>query len=54
MGSESDRIESRHFRVTTSKSADGFQILVIGFQKLYVFTKIYGNNCKFKTHLFLR
>jgi len=33
MGSESDTIESRLVRVTTTKRAAGFQILVISFQK---------------------
>jgi len=53
-GTESDTIESRLVRVTTSKRFVGFHILVSSFQKGYVFTKIYGNTCKLKTRFFLR
>ena len=52
-GTESDTIESRLVRVTTSKRFVGFHILVSSFQKGYVFTKIYGNTCKLKTRFFL-
>jgi len=48
MGTESDTIESRLVRVTTSKRPAAFQNLVCTFQKRYVFTKIYGNTCEMK------
>jgi len=46
MGTESDTIESHLVRVTTTKKPAAFQILVSSFQKCYVTTKIYGNNCE--------
>ena len=54
MGTESDTIESRLVRVTTSKRLVGFHILVSNFQKGYVLKKIYGDTCKLKTRFFLR
>ena len=41
MRTESDTIEFRLVRVTTSKRAVGFQILVSSFQRRYVFNKTY-------------
>jgi len=50
MGTESNTIESRLVRVTTSKIAAAFQILFRSSQKRHVTTKIYGNTRKLKTH----
>jgi len=54
MGTESDTIESRLVRVTTMKKPAAFQILVSSFQKSCVTTKIYGNTCELKIHLFFK
>jgi len=52
MGTESDTIESRLVRVTTTKKPAAFEIFVRSSQKCYFTTKIYGKTCKLKTHFF--
>ena len=49
----------RHVRISSCscynlEESSRFSNLFISFRKRYVFTKIYGNNCKLKTRFFLR